>query len=166
MDFAPGGMRNLQSGHNLRFTLPVVHGTRCNEMALFVLYNEPLKMVCDAPSVYDKEQEIAGFISKIPTVWDDTKVLEASFGEYLVEARRSGESWYVAGITGETAREVTIDFSFLGAGNFDATILKDGVNAGRVGTDYRFEKKQLTSASKLKIRMAKGGGFIIKAAQN
>ena len=67
MDFTPGGMRNLQSGHNLRFTLPVVHGTRSNEMSLYVLYNEPLKMLCDAPSVYEREPEITRFISKIPT---------------------------------------------------------------------------------------------------
>jgi len=68
MDFTPGGMRNVQIGHNLRFTLPVVHGTRSGEMALFVLYNEPLKMLCDAPSVYEREPEITQFISKIPTV--------------------------------------------------------------------------------------------------
>jgi alpha-glucosidase len=114
MDFTPGGMRNLQSGHNLRFTLPSVHGTRCSEMAMFVIYNEPLKMLCDAPSVYEREPEITGFISKIPTVWDDTKVLEAKFGEYIVEARQTGKNWYVAGMNGEHAREVTIDFSFFG----------------------------------------------------
>jgi len=161
MDFTPGGMRNVQSGHNLRFTLPLVHGTRCNEMSLFVLYNEALKMVCDAPSVYDREPEITSFISKIPTVWDDTKVLEAKFGKYLVEARKTGNSWYVAGMTGDTAKEVTIDLSFLGEGKFNAKILKDGPNSDRVGTDYVFENKDLTKDTKLTMNMVKGGGFVI-----
>jgi alpha-glucosidase len=162
MDFTPGGMRNLQSGHNLRFTLPVVHGSRCNEMSLFVLYNEPLKMLCDAPSVYEREPEITRFISKIPTVWDDTKVLEAKFGQYLVEARKTGNTWYIAGMTGENAQEVILDFSFLDEGKFNAQILKDGPNADRVGTDYLFESSQITNTSKLTVQMVCGGGFVIR----
>jgi len=165
MDFTPGGMRNLQSGHNLRFTLPSVHGTRSNEMALFVIYNEPLKMLCDAPSVYEREPEITTFISKIPTVWDETKVLEAKFGEYLVEARKTGNVWYIAGITGEKAKEITIDFSFLGEGNYNAQILKDGPNSDRIGTDYIFENASINKDSKCKINMAHGGGFIMKVTR-
>jgi alpha-glucosidase len=161
MDFTPGGMRNVQSGHSLRMTLPEVHGTRSGEMALFVLYNEPLKMLCDAPSVYDREPEITRFISKIPTVWDETKVLDAKFAEYLAEARQTGNTWYVAGLTGEQPKEITVDFSFLGEGNFTAQILKDGPNADRFGTDYLFETLQVTKNSKLTLKMAKGGGFVI-----
>jgi alpha-glucosidase len=165
MDFTPGGMRNLQSGHNLRFTLPLVHGTRCNEMALYVLYNEPLKMLCDAPSVYEREPQITSFISKIPTVWDDTKVLEAKFGEYLIEARKTGNIWYVAGMSGELAKEIIIDFSFLGDGNYSAQILKDGPNSDRIGTDYLFENAPITKDSKYTINMAHGGGFIVKVSR-
>lgn len=161
MDFTPGGMRNVQTGHNLRFTLPVVHGTRSGEMALFVLYNEPLKMLCDAPSVYEREPEITQFISKIPTVWNDTRVLEAKFGEYLVQAKKTGNDWYVAGLTGDKEREVTVDFSFLGEGSFTAKILKDGPNSDRVGTDYLFETKQVTKDSKLTLKLCSGGGFVI-----
>jgi len=161
MDFTPGGMRNVQKGHSIRFTLPEVNGSRCNEMALYVLYNEPLKMLCDAPSVYEREPEITHFISRIPTTWDDTKVLEAKFGEYLVEARRTGNKWYVAGLTGEMMKEVTIDFSFLGEGNFNAQILKDGPNADRVGTDYLFENRVVTKDTKLQVMMVNGGGFVI-----
>jgi len=161
MDFTPGGMRNVQSGHSLRMTMPEVHGSRCSEMAMFVIYNEPLKMLCDAPSVYEREPEITGFISKIPTVWDDTKVLEAKFGEYIVEARQTGKNWYVAGMNGEKTREVNLDFSFLGEGSFTAQILKDGPNAERVGTDYLFETVQVTKDSKLTLKMVNGGGFVI-----
>jgi len=165
MDFTPGGMRNVQSGHVLRMTMPEVHGTRCNEMALFVLYNEPLKMLCDAPSVYEREPEITSFISQIPTIWDETKVLEAKFGEYLIEARKTGNSWYVAGMTGEQAKAITIDFSFLGEGNYNAQILEDGPNADRIGTDYLFENASINKDSKFAINMAHGGGFIMKVAQ-
>lgn len=165
MDFTPGGMRNLQSGHNLRYTLPLVHGTRCNEMALYVLYNEPLKMLCDAPSVYEREPEITSFISKIPTVWDETKVLDAKFGEYLVEARKTGNIWYVAGICGDLTKEIIIDFSFLGEGNYSTQILKDGPNSDRIGTDYLFENALINKDSKYTINMAHGGGFIMKVTQ-
>ncbi len=166
MDFTPGGMRNVQSGHKLRMTMPEVHGTRSGEMAMFVIYNEPLKMLCDAPSVYEREPEITGFISKIPTVWDDTKVLQAKFGEYIVEARQTGNTWYVAGMNGEQAREVIIDFSFLDEGNFTAQILKDGPNADRIGTDYLFEKTEITKDSKLNLKMVNGGGFVINILKN
>lgn len=165
MDYTPGGMRNVQSGHNLRFTLPLVHGTRSGEMALFVLYNEPLKMLCDAPSVYNREPEITGFISRIPTVWDETKVLNAKFGEYLVEARQTGDNWYVAGLTGELAKEVTIDFSFLNDGIYNARILKDGPNADKVGTDYLFESREINRNTKLNIQMYSGGGFVISVSK-
>src|SRR5450759_5139979 len=130
-------------------------------MAMFVLYNEPLKMLCDAPSVYDREPEITRFISKIPTTWDETKVLEAKFGEYLVEARQTGKTWYVAGMTGDNTQEAIIDFSFLDEGTFKAQILKDGPNSDRVGTDYLFETQEITNNSKLMLNMARGGGFVI-----
>lgn len=158
-------MRNLQSGHNLRNTLPLVHGTRSNEMALYVLYNEPLKMLCDAPSVYEREPEITSFISKIPTVWDETKVLQAKFGEYLVQARKTGDVWYVAGMSGELAKEIIIDFSFLGGGNYSAQILRDGPNSDRIGTDYLFENAPINKDSKYTINMAHGGGFIVKVSR-
>lgn len=161
MDFTPGGMRNLQSGHNLRFTLPAVHGTRSGEMALFVIYNEPLKMVCDAPSVYEKEPEVINFISKIPTVWDETKVLEGKFGEYITTARKTCDKWYVAGITGENEKEVIINFSFLEDSAYTAQILRDGQNADRIGTDYLLESREIDKYSKLNIKMVSGGGFAI-----
>lgn len=143
-------------------TLPEVHGTRSGEMALFVIYNEPLKMLCDAPSVYEREPEITSFISKIPTTWDDTKILQAEFGSYLVSTRKIKDLWYVAGITGENSKTVALDFSFLNPGNYKATILKDGPNSDRIGTDYVWDSAEISEKSKLDISMAKGGGFIIQ----
>lgn len=166
MDYTPGGLRNVQSDHNIRYTLPLVHGTRSNEMALFVIYNEPLKMLCDAPSAYELEPEITRFITKIPTVWDDTQVLEAKFGEYIVMARKKGDDWYVAGITGSKEKQVIIDFSFLPNGVFSARVLKDGPNADRIGTDYLFENLKVSNNDKLKLKMVGGGGFVIQLKHN
>ncbi|MBN2174324.1 MAG: glycoside hydrolase family 97 protein [Bacteroidales bacterium] len=161
MDYTPGGMRNLQSGHTLRMTMPEVHGTRSNEMALFVIYNEPLKMLCDAPSVYEREPEITRFISKIPTTWDDTRILQAEFGTYIVSARKTGNNWYVAAITGDQPKTVKLDFCFLSPGKYKAKILKDGPNAARIGTDYVWDFIEISETSMLEIPMVSGGGFVI-----
>lgn len=161
MDFTPGGMRNVQSGHKLRMTLPEVHGTRSSEMAMFVIYNEPLKMLCDAPSVYDREPEITRFISKIPTTWDDTKILQAEFGSYIISARKTGKNWYLAGMNGEQAKNVMLDFSFLEPGKYKAKILKDGPNADRIGTDYVWDVIEISEMSRVKISMVNGGGFLV-----
>jgi alpha-glucosidase len=161
MDFTPGGMRNVQSGHKLRMTLPEVHGTRSSEIALYVIYNEPLKMLCDAPSVYDREPEITRFISKIPTTWDDTKILQAEFGSYVVSARKTGKNWYLAGMNGEQAKNVMLDFSFLEPGKYKAKILKDGPNADRIGIDYVWDHAEISEKSGLEISMPNGGGFVI-----
>ncbi len=162
MDFTPGGMRNLQSGHNLHFTLPSVHGTRSNEMALYVLYFEPLAMLCDAPSVYNREPEITRFIAQIPTTWDDSRVLEAKFGEYVVIARKTKNTWYVAGITGENIHQAKLDLSFVGSGTYKASVLKDGSNADRVGTDYLLSSDKIDTNKPFIINMVNGGGFVLK----
>ncbi len=162
MDYTPGGMRNLQGGNFLRFTLPNVHGTRSNEMALFVLYHEPLKMLCDAPSVYNREPEITRFIAQIPTAWDDTRVLEAKFGEYVVIARKTKNTWYIAGITGEQKHVSTLDLGFVGKGSYKATILKDGQNADRIGTDYLLTSDKIDVTKPFAVNMVSGGGFVLK----
>jgi len=162
MDFTPGGMRNVQSGHTLRYTLPLVHGSRSGEMAMFVLYNEPLKMLCDAPSAYEREPDIIEFIAGIPTVWDETQTLQAEFGEFIVQARQTGDTWYVAGLNGETSKKALVDLSFLSDGEYTAKILKDGPNSHRIGTDYLFETIKITNASSLELEMVRGGGFVIE----
>lgn len=162
MDFTPGGMRNLQGGNFLRFTLPNVPGTRSNEMALFVIYHEPLKMLCDAPSIYNREPEITRFIAQIPTTWDESRVLEAKFGEYVVIARKTKNTWYIAGITGEKGHVSKLDLSFIEKGSYKATILKDGPNADRVGTDYLLTSDKIDVSKPFAINMVSGGGFILK----
>jgi alpha-glucosidase len=162
MDFTPGGMRNAHpSNYSVFFNQPMVLGTRANEMALFVLYNEPLKMLCDAPSSYETEPEVLNFIKGIPTTWDESRVLHASFGEYVVIARRKGNDWYVAGITNSKARELEITFDFLGDGNYRIDMMLDGANADPVATDYFLGSKIVRKGHREQVKMVRGGGFLI-----
>ncbi|MDR1609986.1 MAG: glycoside hydrolase family 97 protein [Candidatus Symbiothrix sp.] len=167
MDYTPGGMRNVHRMPEISFTLPSVSGTRANEAALFVIYNEALKMMCDAPFAYEEEPEYTRFISQIPTTWDETRVLDARFGEYLLLARRTGDNWYIAGITDENSRSFEIDLSFLEASaTFPATILKDGVNTGRIASDYVLQALSVNPDKKLSINMSSGGGFVVRLNKN
>jgi alpha-glucosidase len=163
MDFTPGGMRNNVSAlHPIFFSLPMVRGTRCNEMALFVLYHEPLKMLADAPHVYESDSVVTRFLSKIPTTWDDTRVLNGKIGEYILLVRKSGNTWYGAAITNETSRELTLDCAFLGEGNHSATIFSDGLNADRVGTDYAVREESVNKGKIIKLRLEGSGGTIFR----
>jgi alpha-glucosidase len=100
------------------------------------------------------------FLSEVPTVWDETRALDGKVGDYALVARRKGETWYVGAITDWTGREVSLDFSFLGDGNYTLEIFADGPNANRVGSDYIKNTRQITKNDKLTIQMAPGGGWV------
>ncbi len=160
MDYTPGAMLNAQpKDFRIVWNRPMSMGTRAHQVAMYVVYESPLQMLADNPSNYLSELETTEFISKIPTVWDDTKVLEAKIGKYLVIARKSGNNWYIGAMTNETAREFTIDFPFLDAGKYSANIFKDGVNADRYAGDYKTETKTISKNDSLKIKLAPGGGW-------
>ncbi len=160
MDFTPGAMRNAQK-KNFRpiFDRPMSLGTRCRQLAMYVLYESPLQMLCDSPSLYLREGECMEFLGPVPTVWDRTLVLEAKIGERLIMARRSGEEWYIGGMAGDEADRVTVDFSFLGEGEFTLTLFEDGINADRWAEDYRKTVRSVSGADRLEIGLAPGGGF-------
>jgi alpha-glucosidase len=99
------------------------------------------------------------FLGPVPTVWDETKVLAAKMGEYVVIARRRGRDWYLGAMTDWTARELEIDFSFLPNGSFEIESYEDGANANRLGSDYAKTKKQVNKETKLRIKLAEGGGW-------
>lgn len=163
MDFTPGGMRNnINSIHPIFFTLPMVRGTRCNEMALFILYNEPLKMLCDAPNAYEKDTVITRFISKIPTTWDETKVISGKIGEYILTCRKTDDTWYAAAITNESQRELILNFSFLDDGNYLLTLFSDGLNADKSPSDYMVNKKIITRNESIKLNLYPSGGTLMR----
>ena len=117
MDYTPGAMVNAQQRNfNAVFERPMSMGTRCQQLAMYVVYESPLQMLCDSPSNYMREPECMEFLSKVPTVWDETKVLDARVADYVIVARRNGNQWYVGAMTDWTPREFTLDFSFLTPG--------------------------------------------------
>lgn len=163
VDYTPGAMLNAsKADFKPIFNRPMSQGTRCQQLAMYVVFESPLQMLADSPSNYRKEPESLAFLSAVPTVWDETKVVAARVGEYIVVARRSGREWYVGAMTNWSARDVAVDLSFLGAGAFVADMFRDGPNADRAGVDYAREQRPVTSSDTLKLHLAPGGGFVAR----
>jgi len=160
MDYTPGSMENAQTLNFFpRLKRPMSQGTRCHQLAMYVVYESPLQMLADSPSNYYRESESTTFISRIPTTWEDTRVLEARVGEYIAIARKKGSKWYIGAMTNGQAREMELDFSFLGDGIYEAEIMQDGINADRFAQDYKKTSLSLSATSKLNIHLAPGGGW-------
>jgi alpha-glucosidase len=160
MDFTPGAMINTTEENFVpRFTQPMSQGTRCHQVAMYIIYSSPLQMLSDTPSNYYQERETTEFIARIPTTWDELKVLHAGVGEYLVMARRKGKTWYLAAMTDWSAREFEVDLSFLPQGSFDIDIMEDGRNADKMAQDYNMKTMQAGSLQKISINLAPGGGW-------
>ncbi len=123
----------------------------------------PLNMLCDSPSNYRKEPESTAFIADVPTVWDETRVLDGKIGEYIVTARRKGDTWWIGGITDWTPRDIEVDLTLLslGAGS-RMELFADGVNAHRNANDYVKSDMSVAPGSKMKFHLAPGGGFAAK----
>jgi alpha-glucosidase len=160
MDYTPGAMRNANK-ENFRpvGANPMSQGTRCQQLAMYVVFEAPLQMLSDNPTTYMKEQECTDFITGVPTTFDGTVPLDGKVGEYVALARRKGETWYVGALTDWNARDLTLEFRFLGAGSYQATVFRDGVNADRDGTDYRKEVIKVSPADTLTLHLAPGGGW-------
>ncbi len=139
--------------------MPMSQGTRCHQIAMYVVFEAPLQMLADNPTAYKKEQESTSFIAKIPTIFNETIALDGTVGEYISMARRKGNTWFVGAMTNWDERDVTIDFSFLGEGRYEAEIFKDGINANKDATDYKREIIKVSSVSKLAVHLESGGGF-------
>ena len=160
MDFTPGAMINKnEKDYAISFSNPMSLGTRCHQIAMYVCYDAPVQMLADSPSNYYKETESTAFISKMPTVWDDTKVLDAKVGDYILMARQKDNHWYLGAMTDWTARSLDVDLSFLGEGTYEIEMMQDGINAEKSCNDYKRIVKQVTKADHLKIDLAKGGGW-------
>ena len=176
MDYTQGAMLNGgRWNYHPCWMEPMSQGTRCHQLALYIVLESPLNMLCDSPTHYEREPEYTRFVAEIPTVWDETRVLQGEVGEYIVTARRKGNTWYVGGITNWTERDVEIDLSVLHNADADEpqmpvcgmaaadnlTIFSDGINAHRKGSDYNVISF-LSDSSALKIHLAPGGGFVMK----
>ena len=136
--------------------------TRCQQLAMFVVYDNPLQIFSGNPSQGYMEPQFMELLGSIPTAWDTTIITDAKVGAYIITARRKGNDWFIGGMTDSSTRDINIDFSFLDAANYAATICKDGINANRNAKDYVIDEKILTNADRLQIQMAANGGFLIR----
>jgi len=160
MDYTPGAMRNASKRSFAPiFEQPMSLGTRCHQLGMYVVYESPLQMLADTPSAYLREPEMMEFLGPVPSVWDETKVLDARIADYVLVARRRGRDWYVGALTDWTPRELDLDLSFLPAGAFRMSSYEDGINADRYGSDYRKTTTEVSGATRRKIKLAPGGGF-------
>ncbi|MCK3683546.1 glycoside hydrolase family 97 protein [Maribellus sp. YY47] len=161
MDFTPGAMINkTKQNFNPVFTEPMSQGTRCHQLGMYVVYESPLQMLADNPSNYYREPQCMEFLSAVPSVWDDTKVLEGKVSDYIAVARRSGDTWYVGAMTDWDPRSLELKLDFLGEGNYTMKVWKDGVNASKHASDFAQETVNVTSGSTVKVNMAPGGGWV------
>jgi alpha-glucosidase len=163
MDYTPGAMINMdRANFNPQFTRPESQGTRVHQIALYVAYESPLQMLADSPSNYMKEQECTDFIVKVPVVWDDIKVLAGKVGDYLLLARRSGKEWFAGALTNWSPRDLDLDLSFLGEGDYVMEVFQDGINADKYASDYKHLKLDVKKGLKMKIHLAPGGGWVAR----
>lgn len=162
MDYTQGAMLNAtRENAYSNYSEPMSQGTRCHQLALYVVLDSPLNMLCDSPTNYEREEECTSFIAGIPTVWDETRILAGELGEYIVTARRKGTTWYIGGITDWTPRDLQLDLSFVGSAA-TAELFRDGVNADRKASDYRREEIRLDPSRPFAVHLAPGGGFTLK----
>ena len=165
MDFTPGAMCNVHPEEN-NFDIWThknagASGTRAYQMALYVVFESGLQMMSDSPTLYYRERPCADFIADIPVVWDETRVLEAKLGEYVVVARRSGNKWFIGGITNGDPRTVTVDLDFLAPNRiFHLTGFSDGMNADRWAMDYVRQETDICSTTVLTLKLARNGGYV------
>jgi alpha-glucosidase len=162
MDYTPGAMVNLQkSDFKPMFNTPASQGTRCHQLAMYVVFLSPLQMLADTPTNYRRNPDCLPFIKQVPTTWDETKVLHAEVGKSLTVARRHGKNWFIGGLTDWNPREESIDLGFLGEGIYHMSAWMDGINADRNGNDFRIEKRVVTAKDTLQIKLAPGGGCAV-----
>ena len=161
MDYTQGAMRNASKQNYYPCdSEPMSQGTRCRQLALYVVLDSPLNMLCDSPTNYLREAECTEFIAAIPTVWDETRILGGRLGEYIVTARRKGSTWYVGGITNDRPYTTEIALDFLPAGRtFTMTSFEDGVNADLQATDYRKRVREVDASTVVKVEMVRNGGW-------
>ena len=163
MDYTQGAMLNgTKATYHRSNSQPMSQGTRCHQLGEYIVFFSPLNMLCDSPTHYLAEAECTDFIASVPVVWDETLPLDSRVGQYVTVARRSGNTWYVGGITNWQPRDLTLDLSAIKAGGRSAEIFIDGVNAEKYAQDYAKEEVTIPADGQLKVHLAPGGGFAMK----
>jgi alpha-glucosidase len=158
MDFTPGGFRNAAKGQFVaRDIAPMTQGTRAHQLAMYVVFESPLVMASDYPEAYEGQPGFE-FIEKVPTVWDETRVLAGEPAHFIVMARRKGDTWYLGAMADWEPRTLDLPLGFLGAGDHEATIFADGPDAATEGTSLSVRKAAVQASGTLSLKLAPGGG--------
>lgn len=163
MDYTQGAMRNAsKSNYRPVYNEPMSQGTRCRQLAEYVVFDSPLNMLCDSPSNYIAEAECTEFIAACPETWDESLGVNGEIGKYITIARRSGNDWYVGALTNWDERSLTLDLSFLGEGEWTLDIFQDGPNAEKAARDYVHTTATVPADRKITAHLAPGGGWAAK----
>jgi alpha-glucosidase len=163
LDYEPGILDNATKAQFKPIWGKVMsQGTRCHQLAMFVVYNNPLQIFSGNPSQGYLEPNFMELLGSLPTTWDTTIVLEAKVGDYIITARKKEEDWFIGGMTDWTGRTFNLKLSFLSAQNYEATMCEDGINADRYAADYSIKTFSVKKDNSIPIQMAPGGGFLIR----
>ena len=161
MDYHSGGFRAATSKQfKPRNLAPLVLGTRCHHLAMYVVYENPMPMVCDFPSAYERQPGF-DFIRKVPTTWNETRFLAGEPGQYVVLARRKGDAWFVGAMT-DKPRKIRLRLSFLPPGVYESQRWSDGERASEDPNAVKYLTAKVTAGGKVKLSLAEGGGCIMR----
>ncbi len=162
-DYEPGFLNNAtQASFRNVEGAPISYGTRAHQLAMFVVYDNPMQIFSGNPSQGYQEIPFMELLGSIPTNWDETKIIDAKVSKYIVSARQKGKDWFVAGMNDWDAKDQSISLDFLDTGNYTATICEDGFNADKYAADYKITTQSVSRESIINIHSAPGGGFLIK----
>ena len=169
-DYTPGGFINRQpSQFQIAQATPGVHGTqvqatRAGELAMFILIQSPFTVACDSPNRYKDRDDnyLPGmdFLKGLPTVWDESRGLDGEVGKYVVEARRNGKNWYLAAISGDDARQLSVPLNFLGRGKWKLTLWEDSADSDHNAEHLIKEEKTMRPSDMLQLKLAPSGGAV------
>ena len=157
-DYHLGGFRALpKDKFKIQQSNPYVTSTRCHMLAMYVVLESYLGMICDTPEAYEGQPGFE-FLQTVPTTWDKTVVPDASVNEYVAVARRHGDDWYVGAINNSQARDVEIALDFLGKGDYKVTLYKDARDTDTNPNHLIKETLTVTAKDKITVPLASDGG--------
>jgi alpha-glucosidase len=162
MDYTPGAMRSAhKQDYKPSWVNTMSIGTRAHQLAMYIVFESGLQMLADNPFNYLREPETTSFITSVPVTWDETKILDASVGEYIVTAKRKGEKWFIGAMGNDQKHDLKVEASFLKANtNYQITLIKDGINADFQAMDFKRIVKPIKAGETIDINMVKDGGFV------
>jgi alpha-glucosidase len=164
MDYEPGILDNATKKTFRPIEEKVMApGTRCHQLAMFIVYESPIQIFSGNPSQGLMEPAFMELLGSIPTVWDETKIIDGKAGEYIITARKKGDSWFIGSMSNWQPRELKLSLDFLdAAGEYSTVICEDGINADRHASDYKMTETKLTNKDAITIKLAPGGGFVMR----